>query len=139
MNAHGRAVPMHLKSCQIDGRLLRATESQECGPHLRQLRCGRERKLSQCEAGGRFEGVGKRGTAAFDAPDRRLDREGIRPRLRKPLGTDRAFASSGARVSQAGHHSAQARRREAEGWANFRDSVTDNFRVINPKDFRVLT
>src|SRR5271165_1341654 len=71
MNAHGRAAPMHLKSCQIDGRLLRATESQECGPHLRQLRCGRERKLSQCEAGGRFEGVGKRGTAAFDAPDRR--------------------------------------------------------------------
>src|SRR6202045_832589 len=27
---------------------------------------------------GRFEGVGKRGTAAFDAPDRRLDRDGIR-------------------------------------------------------------
>jgi len=24
-------------------------------------------------------------------------------------------------------------------WASFRDSVTDNFRVINPKDFRVLT
>src|ERR1700730_12203586 len=31
--------------------------------------------------GGRFEGVGKRGTAAFDAPDRRLDRDGIRARL----------------------------------------------------------
>jgi transposase len=24
-------------------------------------------------------------------------------------------------------------------WADFRDSVTDNFRVINPKDFRVVT
>jgi hypothetical protein len=24
-------------------------------------------------------------------------------------------------------------------WAEFCDSVTDNFRVINPKDFRVLT
>src|SRR5450759_1285403 len=46
-----------------------------------QLRCGRERKLSECEAGGRFEGVGRRGAAAFDASDRRLDREGIRARL----------------------------------------------------------
>jgi hypothetical protein len=27
----------------------------------------------------------------------------------------------------------------AKNWASFRDSVTDNFRVINPKDFRVLT
>jgi transposase len=26
-----------------------------------------------------------------------------------------------------------------KNWASFRDSVTDNFRVINPKDFRVLT
>jgi hypothetical protein len=26
-----------------------------------------------------------------------------------------------------------------KNWAIFRDSVTDNFRVINPKDFRVLT
>ena len=25
-----------------------------------------------------------------------------------------------------------------KNWASFRDSVTDNFRVINPKDFRVL-
>jgi hypothetical protein len=24
-------------------------------------------------------------------------------------------------------------------WADFCDSVTDNFRVINPKDFRVVT
>ena len=24
-------------------------------------------------------------------------------------------------------------------WADFCDSVTDNFRVINPKDFRVMT
>ena len=30
---------------------------------------------------GRFEGVGRRGAAAFDASDRRLDREGIRARL----------------------------------------------------------
>src|SRR5664279_4523851 len=46
-----------------------------------QLRCGRERKLSGCKAGGRFEGVGSRCTAAFDPSDRRLDREGIRARL----------------------------------------------------------
>jgi hypothetical protein len=26
-----------------------------------------------------------------------------------------------------------------KNWRSFRDSVTDNFRVINPKDFRVLT
>src|ERR1019366_3472865 len=26
-----------------------------------------------------------------------------------------------------------------KNWETFRDSVTDNFRVINPKDFRVLT
>jgi hypothetical protein len=32
------------------------------GPH-HQLRCGRERKLSECEAGGQFEGVGRRGAA----------------------------------------------------------------------------
>ena len=25
-----------------------------------------------------------------------------------------------------------------KNWASFRDSVIDNFRVINPKDFRVL-
>jgi hypothetical protein len=25
-----------------------------------------------------------------------------------------------------------------KNWASFRDSATDNFRVINPKDFRVL-
>ena len=31
---------------------------------------------------------------------RRLDREGIRRRLRRPLGTDRAVASLGARISQ---------------------------------------
>jgi hypothetical protein len=26
-----------------------------------------------------------------------------------------------------------------KNWGSFRDSATDNFRVINPKDFRVLT
>jgi hypothetical protein len=26
-----------------------------------------------------------------------------------------------------------------KNWRNFRDSVTGNFRIINPKDFRVLT
>jgi len=26
-----------------------------------------------------------------------------------------------------------------ENWGSFRDSVTDNFRVINPRDFRVPT
>jgi hypothetical protein len=26
-----------------------------------------------------------------------------------------------------------------KNWGSFRDSVTDNFRVINPRDFRVLT
>jgi len=25
-----------------------------------------------------------------------------------------------------------------KSWAKFRDSVTDNFRIINPSDFRVL-
>jgi len=25
-----------------------------------------------------------------------------------------------------------------KSWAKFRDSVTDNFRIINPADFRVL-
>ncbi len=26
-----------------------------------------------------------------------------------------------------------------KNWKRFRDSVTDNFRVINPRDFRVVT
>ena len=26
-----------------------------------------------------------------------------------------------------------------KNWGSFRDSVTDNFRVINPRDFRVPT
>jgi hypothetical protein len=30
-------------------------------------------------------------------------------------------------------------RKSARNWADFCDSVTDNFRVINPKDFRVVT
>jgi DDE superfamily endonuclease len=29
--------------------------------------------------------------------------------------------------------------RVPRNWAEFCDSVTDNFRVINPKDFRVVT
>ena len=40
-----------------------------------------------------------RDAAALDAPGRRLYRTGIRPRLRKPFGTDCASASSGAGVS----------------------------------------
>src|SRR5258706_14056348 len=40
-------------------------------------------------ATGKPEGLGRGGVAALDAPDRRLDRAGIRPRLRGPLGTDR--------------------------------------------------
>ena len=31
------------------------------------------------------------------------------------------------------------REKVPRNWANFRDSVTDNFRVISPKDFRVMT
>ena len=31
------------------------------------------------------------------------------------------------------------REKVPRNWANFRDSVTDNFRVINPKDFRVTS
>ena len=31
------------------------------------------------------------------------------------------------------------REKVPRNWADFRDSVTDNFRVINPKDFRVVT
>ena len=50
-----------------------------------------------------------------DAPGRGLDRAGIWPRLRKPLGTDRAAAPPGSGVSQAERHPAQARRSEAEG------------------------
>jgi len=30
------------------------------------------------------------------------------------------------------------RRKVPENWATFRDTVTDNFRVISPKDFRVM-
>src|ERR1700757_343237 len=47
---------------------------------------------------------------------RRLYRAGIRPGLRKPFGTDRAVASPGARISQAGCRCPQARRGEAEGF-----------------------
>ena len=53
--------------------------------------------------------------SALDAPCRRLDRQGIRPRLRKPLGADRAAASPGAGISQARSDLAQARRENAEG------------------------
>ena len=52
---------------------------------------------------------------ALDASHRRLDRQGIWPCLRKPLGADRAAASPGARISQAGSHLAQARPQNAEG------------------------
>jgi hypothetical protein len=31
------------------------------------------------------------------------------------------------------------RNKVPKNWKRFRDSVTDNFRVISPKDFRVLT
>jgi hypothetical protein len=31
------------------------------------------------------------------------------------------------------------REKVPRNWAEFCDSVTDNFRVINPKDFRVVT
>src|SRR5665647_1250948 len=31
------------------------------------------------------------------------------------------------------------RQKVPRNWSRFRDSVTDNFRVINPKDFRVVT
>src|SRR6516164_2267270 len=47
--------------------------------------------------------------AALDATSRRLHRAGIRPRLRKPLGTDRAVAPPRSRISQAQCHPPQAR------------------------------
>jgi transposase len=31
------------------------------------------------------------------------------------------------------------REKVPRNWANLCDSVTDNFRIINPKDFRVMT
>src|SRR5271170_525604 len=70
-----------------------------------------ERRARRC-----IEGVCRHDAAAHDAPGRCLDRAGIRPRLRKPFGIDRAVASPGARISQAECHSAQAQRREAEGF-----------------------
>jgi hypothetical protein len=30
------------------------------------------------------------------------------------------------------------REKVPQNWAEFSDTVTDNFRVVNPKDFRVL-
>src|SRR6202021_764999 len=62
-----------------------------------------------------FEGLGWGDPPALDASHRRLDRQGIWPCLRKPLGADRAAASPGARISQAGSHLAQARPQNAEG------------------------
>src|SRR6202161_2025944 len=61
------------------------------------------------------EGLGRVDSAGLDAPGRRLDRQGIRPRLRKPRGADRAAASPETRISQAGSHLAQARSESAEG------------------------
>jgi transposase-like protein len=60
-----------------------------------QLRHGRERELFERRARRRLEGLGHGNLAALDALGRRLDRSGIRPRLRKPLGPDRAVASPG--------------------------------------------
>src|SRR5208282_142431 len=67
-------------------------------------------------ATGKAESLGRGGLAAHDAPDRRLDRQGIRRRLPRPLGTDRAAEPAGARISQAGSHPAQTRRGKAEGF-----------------------
>ena len=61
------------------------------------------------------EGLGRVDPAALDAPGRGLDRQGIRPGLRKPLGPDRAAASPRTRISQARSHLAQARSENAEG------------------------
>ncbi len=57
-----------------------------------QLRCWRKHQLSERQARRRFESVGWCDLATLDAQSRRLDRTGIRSRLRKPLGTDRALA-----------------------------------------------
>ena len=81
-----------------------------------QLRHGRQRELFDRRTGRRFESLCWRDAAALDAPSRRLYRAGIRPRLRKPFGTDRDVASPGARISQAGCRCPQARRGEAEGF-----------------------
>src|ERR1019366_8148415 len=78
---------------------------------------GRWQRLpDEQRATGKTEGLGGSGATTLDAPDRWLDREGIRPRLRGPFGTDRVVAPSGARLSQAEGHSAQARRGQAEGF-----------------------
>src|SRR5271157_3101389 len=50
---------------------------------------------------------------ARDGSDRRVDRIGIRGRIRKPLGTGRASASPRPRISQARSHSSPSRRDQA--------------------------
>ena len=57
------------------------------------LRDGRQFGQNERRAMRGPEGLGRVNSAALDAPGRRLDRQGIRPRLRKPLGADRAAAS----------------------------------------------
>src|SRR5271170_2655464 len=57
--------------------------------------------------------VGSGGLAALDGSDRRVDRIGIRGRIRKPLGTGRASASPRPRISQARSHSSPSRRDQA--------------------------
>src|ERR1035437_9363381 len=76
----------------------------------------RQRMPDEWRATGETESLGYRGVAAFNAADRRLDREGIQPHLRGALGADCAAASSWPRISQAGDYSAQARREKAEGF-----------------------
>ena len=54
-----------------------------------------------------------RAAAALDGSDRRVDRIGIRGRIRKPLGTGRASASPRPRISQARSLSSPSRRDQA--------------------------
>src|ERR1700685_2911796 len=82
---------------------------------LSPLRRGRQFEQDDAPTMRSFEGLGWGDPPALDASHRRLDRQGIWPCLRKPLGADRAAASPGARISQAGSHLAQARPQNAEG------------------------
>ena len=93
-----------------DPRLVRAVRTKRRRRPGRFDVGGSSSKMSakQC---GRFEGLGWARPCRVRRVRSAPGSQGIRPRLRKPLGADRAAASPGARISQAGSHLAQARRR----------------------------
>src|SRR6202166_2947196 len=97
-----------------DPRLVRAVRTKR-RRRPEPLRRGRQFEQDDAPTMRSFEGLGWGDPPALDASHRCLDRQGIWPCLRKPLGADRAAASPGARISQAGSHLAQARPQNAEG------------------------